>query len=256
MPAMISVSIVAMMLRSEKIELAIYKAVNRGPGPVTLMTTMPMLSQLTGEDDHAAIADRLKALAADNRIQLCKYSGGQQWPRLPSQSDATFFFTGEFGIEIVPQGRKYFEELEQRADSERPTPAEQDRKFARLAIEEARRSIPENDGRAHPKVGVVVVKNGEIVATAHRGEVEGNHAEYLALERKLAEGAVAGSTVYTTLEPCTTRTHPKIPCAERLIERKVARVVIGMLDLIQESLVAVSEGCEPRISSRSSSHTI
>jgi hypothetical protein len=122
MPAVFSVSIVAMMLRSEKIELAIYKAVNRGPGPVTLMTTMPMLSQLTGEDDHAAIADRLKALAADNRIQLCKYSGGQQWPRLPSQSDATFFFTGEFGVEIVPQGRKYFEELEQRAEQEAKKP--------------------------------------------------------------------------------------------------------------------------------------
>jgi len=105
-----------------------------------------------------------------------------------------------------------------------------DRKFARLAIDEARKSVPEPDGRSHPKVGAVVVKNGKLLSTAYRGERPENHAEYIALEKKLADEAVAGATVYTTLEPCTTRNHPKIPCADRLIERKVARVVIGMLD--------------------------
>jgi len=89
--------------------------------PVTLMTTMPILSHLTGENDPASIADRLKALEADNRILLTKWSGGQKWPRADSP-DATFFHTGEFGIEIVPQGRKYFEELEQRGEQEIKTP--------------------------------------------------------------------------------------------------------------------------------------
>lgn len=107
--------------------------------------------------------------------------------------------------------------------------AEADRKFASLAIEEARKSVAE-DGRPHPKVGAVVVKDGKVLSTAHRGELPGNHAEYVALEKKLSDQIVAGATIYTTLEPCTTRTHPKIPCAERLVERKVARVVIGMLD--------------------------
>jgi pyrimidine deaminase RibD-like protein len=96
----------------------------------------------------------------------------------------------------------------------------QDRKFARLAIEEARKSISENDGRPH----------GRVLAACHRGQIEGNHAEYFALEKKLGDTSIVGATVYTTLEPCTTRTHPKVPCVERLIERKVARVVIGMLD--------------------------
>jgi len=104
-----------------------------------------------------------------------------------------------------------------------------DRRFARLAIEEARKSVPEDD-RVHPKVGVVVVKDGRVLATAHRGEVPQCHGEYIALEKKLADVSLAGSTVYTTLEPCTSRNHPKVPCATRLTERKVARVVIGMLD--------------------------
>jgi pyrimidine deaminase RibD-like protein len=108
--------------------------------------------------------------------------------------------------------------------------ADDDRKFARLAIDEARKSVSEPDGRPHPLVGAVVVKNGQVLTFAHRGEAPGNHAEYIALEMKLSDEAVAGATVYTTLEPCTTRNHPKIPCAARLIERKVSRVVIGMLD--------------------------
>jgi pyrimidine deaminase RibD-like protein len=115
--------------------------------------------------------------------------------------------------------------------SERSTNnADNDRKFARMAIDEARKSVPEPDGRPHPLVGAVVVKNGQVHSVAHRGETAGNHAEYVALEKKLSDEAVAGATVYTTLEPCTTRTHPKVPCTERLIERRVARVVMGMLD--------------------------
>ena len=73
-------------------------------------------------------------------------------------------------------------------------------------------------------------RTARFFSKAHRGEDLKSHAEFIALEDKLADGLVAGSTVYTTLEPCTTRNHPKIPCAQRLIDRKVARVVIGMPD--------------------------
>ena len=102
--------------------------------------------------------------------------------------------------------------------------------YMRLAIREARRSRAEDD-RPHPCVGVVVVRGNEVLASACRGDlVPGDHAEYTALEKKLGSDTLSGCTVYTTLEPCTTRNHPKIPCADRLIQRRVSRVVIGALD--------------------------
>lgn len=107
---------------------------------------------------------------------------------------------------------------------------EKDRVFIEQAIEAAQKCISEV-GKTSPMVGAVVVKNDEVLGVAHRGQrAPGDHAEFTVMEKMLGKELVAGSTVYTTLEPCTTRNHPKLPCADRLIERKVARVVIGMLD--------------------------
>ena len=100
--------------------------------------------------------------------------------------------------------------------------------FMHRAIAEASKCQPEN--WATPLVGAVAVRGAELLATAYRGERRGEHAEFTLLEGKLAGQELRDVAVYTTLEPCTTRTHPKVPCAERLVERKVARVVLGMLD--------------------------
>ena len=105
-----------------------------------------------------------------------------------------------------------------------------DRIFCEKAIAEARKSIAEDDGEPHPYVGAVIVKNGVVLTTGHRSEKgKGDHAEYCAL-RKMNEADLVGCTVYTTLEPCSTRKPPKTSCTKRLIDSKVARVVYGMAD--------------------------
>ena len=81
--------------------------------------------------------------------------------------------------------------------------------------------------RPNPRVGCVLVRGGEEIASGYHDMCGGPHAEAIAVE--IAGEAARGATAYVTLEPCNHwgRTPP---CAGALIQAGVARVVIGVVD--------------------------
>jgi diaminohydroxyphosphoribosylaminopyrimidine deaminase/5-amino-6-(5-phosphoribosylamino)uracil reductase len=79
----------------------------------------------------------------------------------------------------------------------------------------------------NPRVGCVLVKDGQVIGQGWHEKTGGPHAEARALLQ--ASAAAKGATAYVTLEPCNH--HGKTPpCAEALIRGKVVRVVAAMRD--------------------------
>lgn len=109
------------------------------------------------------------------------------------------------------------------------------RKMMEKAIAVMKKSInePRGDRKASPLVGAVLVKPDGTVDTAFRGELRhGDHAEYTLLERKHPGEQLDGSFLFATLEPCApgARKHPKLACAERIVNARIAEVWVGIED--------------------------
>jgi diaminohydroxyphosphoribosylaminopyrimidine deaminase/5-amino-6-(5-phosphoribosylamino)uracil reductase len=78
----------------------------------------------------------------------------------------------------------------------------------------------------NPKVGCVVVRDGEVLGEGHHEGAGTPHAEIEALR---AAGRSRGATAYVTLEPCIHHGQTP-PCAPALIEAGIASVVVAMSD--------------------------
>lgn len=79
----------------------------------------------------------------------------------------------------------------------------------------------------NPRVGCVLVKNGNIIGEGWHLRAGQAHAEVEALNNAME--SIEGATAYVTLEPCSH--HGKTPpCCEALIKAGVKRVVAAMQD--------------------------
>src|SRR3954465_5178705 len=93
------------------------------------------------------------------------------------------------------------------------------------ALELARKGM--SSPHPNPRVGCVIVRDGEIVGEGFHERAGEPHAEVHAL--RAAGARAAGAPGDGTLEPCSHHGRTP-PCASALIEAKVARVVAAMTD--------------------------
>lgn len=118
------------------------------------------------------------------------------------------------------------------------------RRMMEMAIEVMRQSVPEDrpDGSPSPSVGAVLVRPDGSTETAARGELrEGNHAEFILLERKCPGERLDGCVLFTTLEPCLNRNHPKCGCARHIVSARIKEVYVGIED---DNPVVAGKGIE------------
>ncbi|MFC3606576.1 bifunctional diaminohydroxyphosphoribosylaminopyrimidine deaminase/5-amino-6-(5-phosphoribosylamino)uracil reductase RibD [Stutzerimonas tarimensis] len=100
-----------------------------------------------------------------------------------------------------------------------------DHAFMAQALQLARQGLYST--HPNPRVGCVVVAQGEVVGEGWHVRAGEPHAEVHAL-RQAGERA-RGATAYVTLEPCSHYGRTP-PCAEALVQARVGRVVTAMQD--------------------------
>jgi len=126
--------------------------------------------------------------------------------------------------------------MNQSPELERPATGQDDQKFLRLALEEARKCIPTKTAYC---VGCLIVhpQTREILATGYSRELPGNtHAEENAVTKLLQSSKsrtgdpVKDLDMYATMEPCSERLSGNKPCTDRIIENGglIGRVVLGV----------------------------
>lgn len=101
----------------------------------------------------------------------------------------------------------------------------QDHRYMSRALQLARKGLYSTD--PNPRVGCVVVRDGNIVGEGWHAHAGGPHAEVEAL--RMAGEHARGAHVYVSLEPCAHHGRTP-PCTEALVQAGVSKVVAAMRD--------------------------
>ncbi len=101
-----------------------------------------------------------------------------------------------------------------------------DESYIQLAIEIAKRGM--GSVSPNPLVGCIIIKDNRIIGAGYHAEFGGKHAEVNAIES--ATENIEGATLYVNLEPCS-HYGKTPPCADRIIESRIKKVVIGTRDM-------------------------
>ena len=100
-----------------------------------------------------------------------------------------------------------------------------DEEYLRRCLNLAKKGLGKTS--PNPVVGAVVVKDGRVISEGYHQKAGDPHAEVIALGKagEISRGAI----LYVNLEPCSHYGRTP-PCVDQIIEAKVKRVVVGMVD--------------------------
>lgn len=104
-----------------------------------------------------------------------------------------------------------------------------DSRWMHLALDQAKRGIGLTS--PNPPVGAIIVQNDKVIGQGHHQKAGGPHAEIEAIQDAQRHFAklLPGSTLYVTLEPCSSSGRTG-PCTEAIKTSGIRRVVWGAND--------------------------
>ncbi len=138
-------------------------------------------------------------------------------------------FDAGISLEGYPQHRQAFDGMEVTTYTLHPDRSEEDLHYLRMAIGQSRRCTP--CATCYRVGAVIVTRSGEIYTGYTHETSPTHHAEQEAIAKALAAGAdLQGGTIYSSMEPCSTRSSEPESCSELILRYGFLRTVFALYE--------------------------